>query len=531
LPGCLEVAAICGLALSANFAFVATLPAAEAVAPPAAPIPLDQQPYRVRVEISFGVAAEFSKNWRVATLRGLGDALERSVGAMWQVEVREDSQSRPAGDDALGRMTAKGIAARYEATELDKVFLLSIVPSGSGLRIAGREWDAVTIQLGPIEERVFPDRREVATRLAILMRSLFRPIAAISQTKGEPVILRARAGALTPHDSTWQPLRSGAIFEAYFRYLNTEKAVERIQQIPWTYLTVGSADQGISDCTVTSALRANFAIRRRRLEMVALAAKRQVPQTRLTLITRPPTRRPLGGVEVEVLPEPAAKQESAPETPAAKPRVFVTDRNGQVTLASATQEKPQWLLVRSGQNVLARVPIVAGIRAEEVLELPDDTLRLEVEGQVSQLQSELVDTVARRAVMAAMIRNRAKTRQWDDVDGFLKNLQAMPGATEFAANLSAIRLNSVKTARSHKDKATELRIEKLCSETAELIKGYLDDDRIRELREEITELKKVAAEDAAAEVQVKKDQEALDAKQNSAPAAAAPQPPVTKPGF
>lgn len=532
-PHGLAVAAACWIALGANAVRISTALAADTVAPVPAVIPPELQPYRVRVEISFGIAAEFSKGFRETVVRDLSDALERSVGGMWQTEVREDAQSRPAGTAALRRLAAARIADQYAAAGLDKVFLLSVVPAGAGLGIAGREWDAITIQTGPIEERVFPDRREVASRLALLLRDLFRPVAVISQTKGEPVILHARGGALTPHDASWQPLQGGAIFEAYFRYLNPEKVVERIQQIPWTYLTVGSVDQGTGDCTVTSALRANFAIRRRRLEMVALAARRQVPKTRLTLVTRPPARRPLGGVEVEMLPVPDAEKEKTPETTAPAPRIFVTDRNGQVTLAATTHspEKPQWLLVRSGQNVLARVPIVPGIRAEEVLELPDDTLRLEVEGQVSQLQSELVDTVARRAVMAAMIRNRAKSRQWTEVDAFFNKLQAMPGTTVFAADLSAIRVNSIKTARSHKDKATELRIQKLCDETAELIKNYLDDDKVRELREEIAELKKVAAEDAAAEAQVKKDQQALEAQQKPAPVVAPPQPPATKPGF
>jgi hypothetical protein len=240
----------------------------------------------------------------------------------------------------------------------------------------------------------------------------------------------------------------------------------------------------------------------------------------------------LGGIEVEVLSEIHSGQEQTPAAAVETPRILVTDRNGQVTLAGATQplEKPLWLFVRSGQNLLARVPIVPGIRADEVLELPDDTLRLEVEGQVAQLQSELVDTVARRAVVAAMARNRAKSRQWTEVDEFLKKLQTMPGATAFAADLSAIRLNSIKTARSHKDKATELRIQKLCDETAELIRNYLDDDKVRELQEEIVELKKVAAEDAAAEAQAKQDQKALDEKMKAVPTAP-PQPPVTKPGF
>ncbi|HTI50423.1 MAG TPA: hypothetical protein VL475_05710, partial [Planctomycetaceae bacterium] len=142
------VATVC-----AQLSSIASLPADEPKPPPSVEIPLELQPYRVRVEILFGVSAEFSGSFRKAVLQDLSDALDRSASALWQVEVREDQRSRPAGFEPLHRLTATQISAQYAASELDKLFLLSVAPAGGGFRIAGREWDAMTIQLGPIEER------------------------------------------------------------------------------------------------------------------------------------------------------------------------------------------------------------------------------------------------------------------------------------------------------------------------------------------------------------------------------------------
>ncbi len=519
-------AALCALAMVlAGPIAIQPLPAADA--PPPA---LELQPYRVRVEVSFAVRPEMGGAFRKAVLEDLRNGIDRSAASLWQFEIGEDRKARLAGIEPLRRLRAEQVATDYSAADLDKLHLLSIESIGGGFRIAGREWDAATAQLGPLQEQSFPERRDVANRGVNLLRALFRPVATVTQAKGGPVVLRARGGALTPHDASWQPLRKGSLFEAYYRYFNKDQVVERIQQVPWTYLTVEAVELGTSACTVTSGLRSAFSARRRRIDVVALEVTRQVATTRLTLVTRPPERRPLGGVEVEVSADSQPAPADKPAVDAEQPRKFVTDRNGQVWIPAAESfQKPVWLFVRSGQNLLARVPFVPGIRPEQSLELPDDSLRLEVEGQVAQLQSELVDTVAKRAVVAALARKRAKDRGWDDVDNYLKQLTNMPKAPAFAADLSAIRLNGLKTARSRKDKITEVRIQKLCDETATLIKDYLDEDKLKELREEIAELKQIAAEDAAAEAEFKASNKS--AEQNSPKPAAPPPPPVVKPGL
>lgn len=513
------------LALVVCLLSASQLPGADPVA-----VPLELQPYRVRVDVSFAARPEFPTDFRLAVLSDLRDGLDRSAGALWQFVVAEDQNLRPAGVEPLRRVPAEHVTSQA-GDDFDKLFLLSVEPTGGGYLIAGREWDALTRELGPVQTQTFPERREISASLVGLLRALFRPVAVVTQARGGPVLLRSRGGALAPHDDTWQPLREGSLFEVYFRSFNKDQVVDRIQPIPWTYLTVGRVELGMGECVVTSGVRASFRPRRR-LETVALEAVRQVPATRLTLETRPPLRRPLGGVEVELQPQ-ADSPESGRSVSSSDDRKsfvavlntpvvvlipraavvrtterLVTDRNGQVILAAPQSPvKPVWLSVRSGQNLLARVPFVPGLRAEERMELPDDTPRLEVEGQVAQLQSELVDTVARRAVVLAQTKIRAKAREWTTVDELLKQLASMPGAAAFTADLSAVRLNARQAARARKDKAMELRVERLCNETAGLIKEYLEDDKVKALREEVAELKQIAAEEAAAAEQFKADQE------------------------
>jgi hypothetical protein len=465
--------------------------------------PLELQPYRVRIEVAFASRAALSLPRRTTVLAELEQGLDRTVGDMWQATLSEDHSLGAAVGPGLQRLREDALRSEYAPAGFDKVYRLTVEAAGAGFRAAGREWDGATGQLGPTCRRGCGDPREISAMLLALLRDLFRPVTTIEQPKRGPLTLHARAGALTPRDETWRPLTEGALYEVYYRYLNKEHAVERIQQVPWTYLAVSDASAGTAAGRVISGLRAPLTARRRRVEVMGLAVRRNSPVTRLQLVTLLPTRRPLGGVEVEVSTDDPQQADDETKTTARPGDRYVSDRNGMVTLGAEVQAAPGmvWLLVRSGQNLLARVPFVAGVRELEVMELPDDTLRLEIEGRLAQLQSELVDVVARRAVLASLARHRAKARDWPRAEESLRQLTAQKDASEFLADLNAIRLPGLQAARARKDRATELRAAKLCDELAGLIKQYLDDDKLKQVREEVAEFRAIAAEESAAERQ------------------------------
>jgi hypothetical protein len=245
---------------------------------------------------------------------------------------------------------------------------------------------------------------------------------------------------------------------------------------------------------------------------VALGTGRRGPETRLTLITRPPARKPLAGVEVEVTGSPTPpeelrddKEKAAALKDAARLPRLVADRNGLVVVNSsvAPAGQPVWLYVRSGQALLARVPFVPGVQSVETLELPDDTLRLETEGRVALLQAELVDAVARRAVLLAQAKGRAKTQDWDGVSEAFRQIDGMRKAPSFTVDINAIRIPALKLAKARRDRTTAARIEKLCEETLELVNNYLDEDKVKEVRDELAEMHQLARDETAAEARAK----------------------------
>ena len=178
---------------------------------------------------------------------------------------------------------------------MHKVYLLSVQSSGSGYRVAGREWDVVTRQLGEIAFQSAAERDAIPEALLAVLHGVFRPIAAIETSKLGGVTLRARGGEYPPPDESWQPLPKGRVFEVYYCFLNKEREIERVQQVPFTYVAPAEeTGRGMARGSVTSGLRAPLTSRRR-IQPVALGINQRRAETRLTLITRPPVQAPGGG--------------------------------------------------------------------------------------------------------------------------------------------------------------------------------------------------------------------------------------------
>ncbi|MBS0266183.1 MAG: hypothetical protein JSS02_29910 [Planctomycetes bacterium] len=490
-------------------------------------IAISDRPYRVNVRIHIASSPDFDSAGRTTLLNQTADGLECCVGSFWNTLLQEELGSTFSSAAALKRLSTSALHEQTELAGFDKVFLIAVMSFGAEYQVAGREWDATTRQLGPMASRIALDRREVPSTLLALIHQLFRPLAEIDQPRNGNPRLQPQGGHLAPADSPWPAVAPGQLFEPFHCALDKDLAIERIQPVPWTYLVASpEPDTGQVDATPISGLRSPISPRKHRLLPLALAINDRGPETRLTLVTRATVRKPLAGVEVELSHNPSGNrpaQAGTTDTPTAAVAAplpkLITDRNGKVTVDAhvASENKPIWMFVRSGQVLLARVPYLPGLRPVETMELPDDSLRLEVEGDIALLQAKLVDTVARRAVLMASAKSRAKANQFDAATAALAELDAMPKAPKFLDDLNLIRINRSKLARARRDKNTEERIRKLVLETTELVTTYLDENKLTELKDDIRELRRVADDNAALEAQ-----DAAAAKQLAPPAGQAP---------
>ena len=244
--------------------------------------------------------------------------------------------------------------------------------------------------------------------------------------------------------------------------------------------------------------------KRRRMELRALALKPYTDQTTLTLVPKRNRTRPLVGYLVAVYdeippPPPELKpgeepSEDLPERE--KPDVYRSDRFGNVTIPVDPNKPLQWIFIRSGSALLAKFPLVAGAEQQMTVECPDDTIRLDVEGQIVLLQSRLVDTIAKQAMVKAMITNRVKAGEWKKVDESLKELDELPTIESFETLVSEIQYPALKKAEERGERSLKGRISKLGDAVLKVARIHLDQQKIDEFREDIVQQRQIDDPDA-----------------------------------
>ncbi len=398
----------------------------------------------------------------------------------------EDNDRTPPDEQYLQRMTYASIAAKVGDASCQKAFLLYVRPQESKWLIAGREWDRTVQRLGPLLTATTTQRRAIADASLQLLERLFSPLLMISDADRESKTATAtvHAGSIPPGDPSAAPLKKGALFLTYFRFLDSKGNVLNVRPAPWTYLVLDELKEGRAKCTVSSTYRAPLAANmRRRVEAVAILLRPSLPETRLKLVVGRANSKPLAGMFVEI--EPLDPNASPKAAEAKQRRELLSDRQGEVTIAAEPAHPLQLLQIHSGSVLLARRPFVAGVDPEVTLELADDEIRLSTQRDVDLLRIQLIETVARRAALIARTRAALKAHDGESTGPLLADLDHLPKADFYLSKLNEIRVVALDEAGRRRDALAERRIEDLCQRTLTLIEQYLPEERLQTLREEV----------------------------------------------
>lgn len=388
---------------------------------------------------------------------------------------------------------------------VDKIFPVSVEVEGSSYIISAREWDRESELLTTVRTRTTVDRRTIAAQILRLLGEVFRPTVLIDEATPQTARIKYKAGEFPPGDPAFAVAKKDAMFIPFFRYLDRNKVMQKLQFLPWSYITATSIERIRADCELATGVKTPLgSFKRRRMELRALALKPYTDQTTLTLVPKRNRTRPLVGYLVAVYdeippPPPELKpgeepSEDLPERE--KPDVYRSDRFGNVTIPVDPNKPLQWIFIRSGSVLLAKFPLVAGAEQQITVECPDDTIRLDVEGQIVLLQSRLVDTIAKQAMVKAMITNRVKAGEWKKVDESLKELDELPTIESFETLVSEIQYPALKKAEERGERSLKGRISKLGDAVLKVARIHLDQQKIDEFREDIVQQRQIDDPDA-----------------------------------
>ena len=416
-------------------------------------------PYRVGWRINFGGAIADESRVRSEIAAYLDSASAIDFGPAWVVAP------------------VSGTPA-----ELDKLYEIDLRSNERRWQVVIRELDQRTRQHGPVVARRDIDLRLLASTVWRGVREAFRPLLLVDEVNGVEVRLRLRAGGLVAEPEHRVRPQVGQVLQPWLRSESrrgdSRAAEPRIAGVEWTWLVVKSAVGSEITAEAASGYRTPLSGRARgQVQTYALLIQPAASVTQLTLTTPrdakakgdSATTRPLAGYEVLSQPAHGTTNRS----------LGLTDWRGMIALQPSKPEL-QWLVVRHGGEVLARVPYLPGAERELRLEVPDDNRRLEVEGLTIGLQEQVVDLVAKRQTVLALARADIDTKKFDEAEQRLKQMR-LSSSVELLRN--ELRLQRQRLQAD--DPRVQAKIKRLFDDCEQVLNTHLDSREIDQVEREL----------------------------------------------
>lgn len=457
----------------------------------------ERTPYTGRVDVFFAMSPGLSPAVQAEVLSALQTRIDENLGSAWTATVSRGSTPTYASRAGLERLNSTEILSMADADDgkFEKRFFVGIATAGAAWEISVREWDALSQTLGPVQTATVRDP-EVSPRVIYdLMGDVFRPIVELGAADlgARTVAFTLKAGAFTPHDlfqdTNADPLRAqlhpGDVILPFIQYRERDGSLRKNQFLPWTYLTVDEVERGRGLSHFVTGIRVPLgSAQSKRVRTYGLAVKPLFPKSELQLRLRRNNDRRLAAHDVTI-----ATSARLADEPEAKLGDLFTDRNGIVEIPVYQASRIVWIYIKSGQQLLAKLPYAPGLEEFATVDLPDDGVRLEVEGDIDQLKSRLIDAVARRAAATIRARALAKANNWKGVDRELNTLKQLPTRSELQRELTQIRLPRLERARKQGNTVAMRKIRSQCDDISLLIDRYLDPNKVKEFVEEINGLR------------------------------------------
>lgn len=427
--------------------------------------------------------------------RGLIERVDSSVGAAWNLQLAETPPALTA--KALNNIDAVTLEDLPEPmwTDADKVILLTLRELHGEIVASARELDVRTRFWGAAVRRSIVQSATLADEVFRTLWLAFNPLAQIEEVEGKAATLRLRAAALGPVDPTLTQAYLKQPWRAVIRYSDRDGRLRKTKYVDWTWLLTDSVEGPLVRCSVYSGMRSPLSERRRgRIEKLALAVRPPRQPTRLELVdgkdknkrfagydilTYSPDNKATtklgrtdrqGGIVIPPAEEVAVVATPTATTSAAAPGdAAPSDAAPGAAAPPAAYQPLRIVLVMSSSAAMARVPVLPGVDAVLQAEVPDDRQRLEVEGFITGIQEQLVDTVSKRSFLLARATESIAKSDRPGAQSALEEARKLKSRQAFT-----YELQQEQQKLGTLDPRTQKRVEKLINDTRQAIARFLD---------------------------------------------------------
>lgn len=435
-------------------------------------------PYRIRVWLAMDDSPALTESLADRITATMTDRSLTVAKAAWDIRtvscpqpLRWDVAMRP-GDVSLDQvLQVAGPRMRID----DKLVLLSVRAEPTGYRVTARELDTHTRTWQPmIQYETHQPERIPETAFAAVVDA-FTPLMQIENVRGREVSLRIRAGGLIMQPDNPSAIRSTDVLLPVLRRNDRlgEPLLDGILPAPWTFLTIEELDGYSLVAQAHSGQYSILGVRASaRIQRYALVARPLSHETDLRLISRHEPQTPLAGYEVY------SKDPLTDET------VLLGSTDWRGILRVRREENPlQVLYVRNGGLLLARLPMVPGLEPMLTAEIRNDDRRLEAEGFVKSMQSTIMDLVARRQLYITRFRRHLQAEEFEQARALLEEFGKLPTRSDLSRDLLQQRPRFASS--EIRDRQEQARIDKMFTDTQQLLTRFLDPATGAELASEL----------------------------------------------
>lgn len=451
-----------------------------------APPAMENRPYRIALHLALDPAARFDAGRRSGLLSQWQEMVRRFVGPSWSIEVVE--KPSPLAGQGLERLKAEELQGLDPSS--DKVWLVwvSVDPADADLVFTGREYDAATRWLGPLQRRKVPSPLDAPRAFFLFTGDLFNPSALIVGQEGGRALLKVQGAAIPPASPLGAVVAKGTTFIP-LRLVTMRDDSVRITRIAFTYLTTESVEGSTARCAIVSAFSDPLSQRIARPNTLAALGMNAGDSTiHLRFIDRT-TKGAAAGYTLTERP--------APDGPIRD--VGMTDRSGRIDVElGPTRNVVKLRLLAGDSEPLAEFPMMPGESPEE-REIPVDPLPLasKYQVQLDALRDQIVDQVALRGRLERLMQSRVEGEDWTGLQQLLKQYDLLPPPPTFTDAVKKLKDEATKLSyESSKTTVLTRHLQAVFDELQGLIDGYLNNDASRAFGEALEAHKKQETEAA-----------------------------------
>ncbi len=337
------------------------------------PTAWEYSPYRITIFVEIDASAEWTPKRRFDLTADVERRAHSFVGGLWRLTARE-APAELHWDSATEISHVSADRLPQTALDADKVMLLGLAAGRDGqqsiharefdvrTRIWGAPWTVTTLM---VKSR--PDS-DLADQLVRTLWQSFCPIARIDQISDKGVVVcRIRGGALPPANRSLELMPTGSVLRPLVRHFDAQGRTARDGVFPvnWTWLRVEQSDGATATCRLETGVQDPIELRYDgRTEYLGLAVTTRANNSTELIVRAHGDNRPLEDVEIF-----ARGSGGAPAN-----MVGRTDENGAVTIESPRVDVTM-LYLRSGDDLLARFPMVPGVEPKVKVAVEDNGRR------------------------------------------------------------------------------------------------------------------------------------------------------------